>query len=85
MSHNSFAPVSLLLYLEIFLPRAASSGLEPLSFILILSLFTGMICTTLTKSHLQAMEDAHAIALKLDEEEDSNTFFAVYDGHGGGS
>ncbi|KAI0927082.1 hypothetical protein AcW1_007566 [Taiwanofungus camphoratus] len=31
------------------------------------------------------MEDAHAIALKLDEEEDSNTFFAVYDGHGGGT
>ncbi|KAI9512404.1 phosphatase 2C-like domain-containing protein [Russula earlei] len=34
------------------------------------------------------MEDSHAISLNLDElEEDelSNTFFAVYDGHGGGS
>lgn len=32
------------------------------------------------------MEDAHAIVLSLDEkEETSNTFFAVYDGHGGGS
>lgn len=32
------------------------------------------------------MEDAHTIALDLDEgQEDSNTFFAVYDGHGGGS
>ncbi|KAI0761953.1 PP2C-domain-containing protein [Trametes elegans] len=33
-----------------------------------------------------AMEDAHTIRLKLDEESeaaDSNTFFAVYDGHGG--
>lgn len=32
------------------------------------------------------MEDAHAISLNLDEqpdEADSNTFFAVYDGHGG--
>ncbi|KAJ7069808.1 phosphatase 2C-like domain-containing protein [Mycena amicta] len=30
------------------------------------------------------MEDAHAIVLDLDEgKEDSNTFFAVYDGHGG--
>ncbi|TFK40544.1 PP2C-domain-containing protein [Crucibulum laeve] len=33
------------------------------------------------------MEDAHAAVLQLDEgkEEDSNTFFAVYDGHGGGT
>lgn len=30
------------------------------------------------------MEDAHAIDLNLDGDEDkSNTFFAVYDGHGG--
>ena len=32
------------------------------------------------------MEDAHAVSLNLDEhpdEADSNTFFAVYDGHGG--
>ncbi|KAK7048343.1 putative general substrate transporter [Favolaschia claudopus] len=30
------------------------------------------------------MEDAHAIVLDLDgEKDDSNTFFAVYDGHGG--
>jgi protein phosphatase 2C family protein 2/3 len=30
------------------------------------------------------MEDAHAIVLELDEgKEDPNTFFAVYDGHGG--
>ncbi|KAJ7250891.1 PP2C-domain-containing protein [Mycena haematopus] len=30
------------------------------------------------------MEDAHAIVLDLDEgKEDTNTFFAVYDGHGG--
>jgi protein phosphatase PTC2/3 len=30
------------------------------------------------------MEDAHAIVLNLDEgKEESNTFFAVYDGHGG--
>lgn len=30
------------------------------------------------------MEDAHAIVLDLDEGvEDTNTFFAVYDGHGG--
>jgi protein phosphatase 2C family protein 2/3 len=30
------------------------------------------------------MEDAHAIVLSLDEGvEKSNTFFAVYDGHGG--
>jgi serine/threonine protein phosphatase PrpC len=30
------------------------------------------------------MEDAHAIVLSLDEgQENSNTFFAVYDGHGG--
>ena len=33
---------------------------------------------------LQAMEDAHAVVLDLDgPREDSNTFFAVYDGHGG--
>ncbi|TFY60500.1 hypothetical protein EVJ58_g5120 [Rhodofomes roseus] len=32
------------------------------------------------------MEDAHTIALNLDESgDDSNTFFAVYDGHGGGA
>ncbi|KAJ6613346.1 phosphatase 2C-like domain-containing protein, partial [Mycena sp. CBHHK59/15] len=32
------------------------------------------------------MEDAHAIVLDLDEgKEDPNTFFAVYDGHGGGT
>ncbi|KAF5369449.1 hypothetical protein D9758_002670 [Tetrapyrgos nigripes] len=32
------------------------------------------------------MEDAHAIVLDLDEgSSESNTFFAVYDGHGGGS
>jgi serine/threonine protein phosphatase PrpC len=31
-----------------------------------------------------AMEDAHAIVLDLDENaEDTNAFFAVYDGHGG--
>jgi hypothetical protein len=36
--------------------------------------------------HSPAMEDAHAIVLSLDEgEESSNTFFAVYDGHGGAS
>ena len=32
------------------------------------------------------MEDAHAVALELDEPHSdslSNTFFAVYDGHGG--
>jgi protein phosphatase 2C family protein 2/3 len=32
------------------------------------------------------MEDAHAVSLNLDESQedtDSNTFFAVYDGHGG--
>lgn len=33
-----------------------------------------------------SMEDAHAVVLDLDEgEEPSNTFFAVYDGHGGGT
>lgn len=32
-----------------------------------------------------AMEDAHAAVLNLDETKDSNTFFAVYDGHGGRS
>jgi protein phosphatase 2C family protein 2/3 len=32
------------------------------------------------------MEDAHAIVLDLDEgKDDGNTFFAVYDGHGGAS
>lgn len=32
------------------------------------------------------MEDAHTTVLRLDEEaEESNTFFAVYDGHGGTS
>ncbi|KAI0252000.1 phosphatase 2C-like domain-containing protein [Lactifluus subvellereus] len=34
------------------------------------------------------MEDAHAVSLNLDESEEdanSNTFFAVYDGHGGSS
>ncbi|KAG5648317.1 hypothetical protein DXG03_004889 [Asterophora parasitica] len=32
------------------------------------------------------MEDAHAVVLELDEgKEDTNTFFAVYDGHGGGT
>lgn len=32
------------------------------------------------------MEDAHAIELKLDADKDnSNAFFAVYDGHGGSS
>ncbi|KAM6503650.1 protein phosphatase 2C Ptc3 [Amanita muscaria] len=30
------------------------------------------------------MEDAHAAVLDLDGEPDSNGFFAVYDGHGGG-
>lgn len=30
------------------------------------------------------MEDAHAAVLDLDGEPDSNAFFAVYDGHGGG-
>ncbi|KAF7978516.1 hypothetical protein HWV62_45685 [Athelia sp. TMB] len=35
---------------------------------------------------MQAMEDAHAAVLKLDAGVDnSNTFFAVYDGHGGGT
>ena len=30
------------------------------------------------------MEDAHAIVLDLDEgKEETNAFFAVYDGHGG--
>jgi protein phosphatase 2C family protein 2/3 len=29
------------------------------------------------------MEDAHVADLSLDEGEDSNAFFAVYDGHGG--
>jgi len=29
------------------------------------------------------MEDAHAANLSLDEGENSNVFFAVYDGHGG--
>jgi len=30
------------------------------------------------------MEDAHAAELSIDEEvENSNAFFAVYDGHGG--
>ena len=30
-----------------------------------------------------AMEDAHAVELSLDDNSDPNTFFAVYDGHGG--
>jgi len=30
------------------------------------------------------MEDAHAAVLDLDDEPNSNAFFAVYDGHGGG-
>ena len=30
------------------------------------------------------MEDAHAVVLSLDEDEEKpNAFFAVYDGHGG--
>lgn len=33
---------------------------------------------------LPAMEDAHTVILNLDErDENPNTFFAVYDGHGG--
>lgn len=33
-----------------------------------------------------AMEDAHAIVLDLDKDSNTpNTFFAVYDGHGGAS
>lgn len=36
------------------------------------------------KSLSLAMEDAHAIVLDLDDSgETGNTFFAVYDGHGG--
>ncbi|THH12202.1 hypothetical protein EW146_g7785 [Bondarzewia mesenterica] len=31
------------------------------------------------------MEDAHTIALRLDDDEQTNSFFAVYDGHGGGA
>jgi serine/threonine protein phosphatase PrpC len=30
-----------------------------------------------------AMEDTHAAVLQLDEAEKSNSWFAVYDGHGG--
>lgn len=43
-------------------------------------------CDILISHLLAAMEDAHAISLNLDEhpdEAESNTFFAVYDGHGG--
>lgn len=40
-------------------------------------------------SHIRlnvAMEDAHVTVLNLDESPtDKNTFFAVYDGHGGNS
>ena len=37
-------------------------------------------------ARVAAMEDAHAAVLELDEgKSDSNTFFAVYDGHGGAS
>ena len=32
---------------------------------------------------LSDMEDSHAADLSLDEAENSNTFFAVYDGHSG--
>lgn len=32
-----------------------------------------------------SMEDAHTVALRLDEGDETNTFFAVYDGHGGAS
>ena len=33
---------------------------------------------------IPAMEDAHAVVLDLDGNQDAtNTFFAVYDGHGG--
>ena len=36
--------------------------------------------------HDSAMEDAHAAILDLDEgQQNSNAFFAVYDGHGGES
>ncbi|TFY81911.1 hypothetical protein EWM64_g2100 [Hericium alpestre] len=31
------------------------------------------------------MEDAHTVALRLGDSENSNAFFAVYDGHGGSS
>jgi protein phosphatase PTC2/3 len=31
------------------------------------------------------MEDSHAALLEVDEEKSGNAFFAVYDGHGGGS
>jgi serine/threonine protein phosphatase PrpC len=42
--------------------------------------------TSSTSSVFSAMEDAHVAVLDLDETEDSgNTFFAVYDGHGGSS
>jgi serine/threonine protein phosphatase PrpC len=35
-------------------------------------------------SCVSAMEDAHAVVLNLNEDSDeSNAFFAVYDGHGG--
>ena len=43
-------------------------------------------CDILISHLLAAMEDAHAVSLNLDEHQedtDSNTFFAVYDGHGG--
>jgi serine/threonine protein phosphatase PrpC len=39
----------------------------------------------LTTSNFLAMEDAHTAVLDLDENNESNTFFAVYDGHGGTS
>ncbi|KAI0061706.1 PP2C-domain-containing protein, partial [Artomyces pyxidatus] len=32
-----------------------------------------------------SMEDAHTISLKLEEGDQTNAFFAVYDGHGGGT
>ncbi|KAA1469982.1 PP2C-domain-containing protein [Dentipellis sp. KUC8613] len=39
-----------------------------------------------TEKHTEsAMEDAHATELRLDEGDETNTFFAVYDGHGGSS
>jgi serine/threonine protein phosphatase PrpC len=48
------------------------------------TVFNNELCLTTAQLETTGMEDTNACSLKLDEGKDnSNSFFAVYDGHGG--
>lgn len=86
MAERPYLDASSSLDSAYFTPLSAGCGGASFAFLPLYPFRNAQCLSTGTDnvSPCVAMEDAHAIEVSLDDEDDNgNAFFAVYDGHGG--